>query len=73
MNKNQILGIIYVSVIVLCWGTIGSLVDYPLLKKDIYLAGSIGQYITFSSIGLLSTILGINLFPSFSKKFSDDT
>lgn len=62
MNKQTLFGIVYVSIWIIIWGTVGSLIDYPLLQKDVYLPGSIGQLITFSLTGLTSTILSIYLF-----------
>ncbi len=71
MIKKQILGVGYVSLLIVIWGTFGSLVDYPLLQRKIYIAGSIGQYVTFSTVGFLCTLLGVFLFPRFIKIFSD--
>ena len=72
MNKKQIYGIIYVSVWVLIWGTIGSLVDYPLLQKGVYLAGTIGQYITFVLTGLVSSLIAIYYFPKIMNADSEN-
>ena len=63
MTKKTLLGISYVSIWVLIWGTVGSLIDFPLLQADIYLAGSLGQITTFILTGVISIVLGIWLFP----------
>jgi len=62
MDKSLLIGILYVSVWVLIWGTLGSLIDYPLLQQNVYSAGSFGQYITFSLSGVASVILGVFFF-----------
>ena len=68
MNKNLI-GVLYVSTWVIIWGTIGSLIDYPLLKLNVYLAGSIGQLTTFSLTAFVSLLIAIKIFPSAKKIF----
>ena len=68
MGKKQILGIAYVSVWVIIWGTIGSLIDYPLLQANIYSAGTFGQYITFSIVAFLSILSAIFLFEKIMVK-----
>ena len=56
-KKSQpIKAILYISVWVIIWGTIGSLVDFPLYKNKIYLEGSIYQYITFTITAIISII-----------------
>ena len=40
-KSNPIKAILYVSVWVIIWGTLGSFNDYPLYKNKIYLEGSI--------------------------------
>ena len=47
---------LYISAWVIIWGTIGSLIDYPLYKNKIYLEGSIYQYITFITTAVISII-----------------
>tara|TARA_Y100001968_G_scaffold27943_1_gene21731 strand:+ start:694 stop:903 length:210 start_codon:yes stop_codon:yes gene_type:complete len=61
--KKQFLGIAYVSAWVLIWGTIGSLIDYPLLQSSVYDAGSLGQYSTFSLTAFISIILALIIYP----------
>jgi hypothetical protein len=56
---------LYISVWVIIWGTLGSLIDYPLYKNKIYLEGSIYQYLTFS----ITAIISILCAKFFYKKF----
>ncbi len=72
MSKKDWLGIAYVSILVMVWGTVGSVIDYPLLQKNIYQPGSFGQISTFLIIGIVFTILGIILFPKFIESFHKD-
>jgi len=44
-KSNPIKVFLYISVWVIIWGTVGSLVDFPLYKNKIYLEGSIYQYL----------------------------
>ena len=60
-KSNPIKGILYISVWVIIWGTLGSFIDYPLYKNHIYQEGSIYQYLTFT-ISALITILAANFF-----------
>ncbi len=69
MNKKYVVGFIYVSICILAWGTLGSLVDYPLLQQDIYQPGSLGQLTTFLVVGILTTIISIILFKKLPKSF----
>ncbi len=48
--------ILYISAWVMIWGTLGSLIDYPLYKNNIYLEGSIYQYLTFTITAIISII-----------------
>ncbi len=63
MQKKDWFGIIYVSLWVIVWGSIGSFIDYPLLQLKIYIAGSIGQISTFIITGLISTCVAIFVYP----------
>ena len=63
MTRNDWFGIVYVSVLVMIWGTVGSLVDLPFLNSKVYLAGSLGQVTTFVVTALLTTILGVWIYP----------
>jgi len=55
-KTNPIKVFLYISVWVIIWGTLGSLIDYPLYKNKIYLEGSIYQYLTFTITGIISFI-----------------
>ncbi len=68
MNKKKIVGISYVSVWIIIWGTIGSLIDFYFLQNT-YLPGSLGQYSTFIITAIISSIVAINIFPAINKKF----
>ena len=47
---------LYISAWVIIWGTLGSFIDYPLYKNNIYLEGSIYQYLTFIITALVSIL-----------------
>ena len=55
-KSNPIKVFLYISVWVIIWGTIGSLVDFPLYKNKFYLEGSIYQYLTFTVTAIISII-----------------
>ena len=55
-KSNPIKTILYISVWVIIWGTIGSLVDFPLYKNKIYSEGSIYQYLTFTVTAIISIL-----------------
>ena len=55
-KSNPIKSILYISVWVIIWGTLGSFIDYPLYKNKIYLEGSIYQYLTFPIRAVISVI-----------------
>tara|TARA_B100000073_G_C23712155_1_gene564607 strand:+ start:1215 stop:1418 length:204 start_codon:yes stop_codon:yes gene_type:complete len=65
MENKNIKIILYISLWVIIWGTVASLIDYPLLKQGVYSEGAIGQYLTFSLTAVIS-IIGAR---KFSKKF----
>ena len=48
--------VLYISAWVIIWGTLGSFIDYPLYKNNIYLEGSIYQYLTFIITALVSIV-----------------
>ena len=52
---------LYISVWVIIWGTVGSLVDFPLYKNKIYSEGSIYQYLTFTVTAII-VILSAKFF-----------
>ena len=47
---------LYVSAWVIIWGTLGSFIDYPLYKNNIYMEGSIYQYLTFIITAFISIL-----------------
>ena len=55
-KSNPIKLILYISIWVIIWGTLGSLIDYPLYKNKIYLEGTIYQYLTFTITAILSKL-----------------
>mgnify|MGYP001308419589 CR=1 FL=1 len=64
-NKNKSLKIfLYISTWVIVWGSIASLIDFPLLKNGLYSEGEIGQYITFSITALISILGAQKIFKS---------
>ena len=64
-KSNPIKVILYISIWVIIWGTLGSFIDYPLYKNKIYSEGSIYQYLTFAITAVIS-IIGAKFL---SKKF----
>ena len=55
-KSNPIKVFLYISVWVIIWGTLGSLIDYPLYKNKVYLEGSIYQFLTFTITAIISII-----------------
>ncbi len=64
-EKKPLKTFLYISVWVMIWGSIASLIDFPLLKQGIYLEVTIGQYITFSSTGFLSILIAKRFYKNF--------
>ena len=64
-KSNTIKVILYISVWVIIWGTLGSLIDYPLYKNKIYLEGSIYQYLTFTITAMISIICANFFYKKF--------
>ena len=48
--------VLYISTWVIIWGTLGSLIDYPLYTNKIYLEGSVYQYLTFIITAMISIL-----------------
>ncbi len=69
--RKQLIGFAYVSIWVVIWGTIGSLIDYPLLQSNIYLPGSIGQITTFALTACFSIVLAVLIFPTLNSKLNE--
>ncbi len=55
-QSNSIKIFLYISAWVIIWGTLGSLIDYPLYKNNIYIEGSVYQYLTFTISAIISII-----------------
>ncbi len=64
-KSNPVKVILFVSLWVIIWGTLGSLIDYPLYKNKIYLEGSIYQYLTFTITAIISIISAKFLYKKF--------
>ena len=60
--NNRFKAILYVSVWVIIWGSIASLIDLPFLKNGIYSEGDLGQYFTFSITAMVSIIFAKKIF-----------
>ena len=58
--------ILYISVWVIIWGSIASLIDLPFLKNGIYSEGDLGQYVTFSLTAMIAIILAKNTYNKFN-------
>ena len=61
-TKNKFKIFLYISVWVIIWGSIASLIDLPFLNNGIYSEGDIGQYLTFSFTAMISIISAKNIF-----------
>ena len=60
--NNKFKVFLYISIWVIIWGSIASLIDLPFLKNGIYSEGDLGQYITFSLTAMISIITAKNIF-----------
>tara|TARA_B100001115_G_C15693827_1_gene336071 strand:- start:445 stop:654 length:210 start_codon:yes stop_codon:yes gene_type:complete len=60
--NNRFKAVLYVSVWVIIWGSIASLIDLPFLKNGIYSEGDLGQYFTFSITAMVSIIFAKKIF-----------
>lgn len=63
--NNKFKVFLYISVWVIVWGSVASLIDFPLLKNGIYNEGDLGQYLTFSLTALISIVLAKNTAKNF--------
>ena len=61
-TTNKLRVILYISVWVIIWGSIASLIDLPFLKNGFYSEGDLGQYITFSLTAMVSVICAKYIF-----------
>ena len=60
--NNKFKVFLYISIWVIIWGSIASLIDLPFLKNGIYNEGDLGQYLTFSFTAMISVITAKNIF-----------
>ena len=58
-------GVLYVSVWVVLWGTVASLIDWVLLAGEVYGPGSFGQASTFIAYGAATVVLAVRLSGRF--------
>tara|TARA_Y100000589_G_scaffold283319_1_gene281337 strand:+ start:7164 stop:7373 length:210 start_codon:yes stop_codon:yes gene_type:complete len=65
-KKKNIKIILYISVWVIIWGSIASLIDLPFLKNGIYNEGEIGQYLTFSITAAISVFSASKIFKNLN-------
>ena len=61
-TNKKIKVFLYISIWVIIWGSIASLIDLPFLKNGIYNEGDLGQYFTFSFTAMISIISAKNIF-----------
>ena len=61
-TNNKLKVILYISVWVIIWGSVASLVDLPFLQNGIYSEGDLGQYFTFSFTAMIALISAKNIF-----------
>ena len=61
-NNNKFKVFLYISIWVIVWGSVASLIDLPFLKNGIYSEGDLGQYLTFSLTAMISIISAKNIF-----------
>ena len=57
-KSNSLKVFLYISAWVIIWGTVGSFIDYPLYKNNIYAEGSLYQYLTFIITAIISIFGG---------------
>ena len=61
-------GVAYVSVWVVIWGTVASLMDWMLLTGEVYETASTGQAVTFIAYGAATVVLATR----FSGRFLEE-
>ena len=61
-TNNKVKIFLYISVWVIIWGSIASLIDLPFLKNGIYGEGDLGQYVTFSLTAMIAIIFSKKIF-----------
>jgi|TARA_Y200000002_G_scaffold118874_1_gene97320 hypothetical protein len=63
--NSTLRGVVYVSVWVVIWGTVASLMDWLLLAGEVYGTGSSGQAVTFIAYAAATVVLATR----FSDRF----
>lgn len=63
--NSTLRGVVYVSVWVVIWGTVASLMDWLLLAGEVYETGSSGQAVTFIAYAAATVVLATR----FSDRF----
>jgi len=66
--NSTVRGIVNVSVCVVVWGTVASLMDWMLLVEEVYSEGTSGQLFTFIAYGAATVVLATR----FSSRFLGD-
>ena len=61
-NNSKFKVFLYISIWVIVWGSVASLIDLPFLKNGIYSEGDLGQYLTFSFTAMIAIISAKNIF-----------
>ena len=61
-TNKKIKVFLYISIWVIIWGSIASLIDLPFLKNGIYSEGDLGQYVTFSLTAMIAIIFSKKIF-----------
>ena len=61
-TNNNLKVFLYISVWVIIWGSIASLIDLPFLKNGIYNEGDLGQYLTFSFTAVIAIVSAKNIY-----------
>ena len=64
--NNKFKVFLYISIWVIIWGSIASLIDLPFLKNGIYSEGDLGQYLTFSFTAIIAIVSAKNIFSKIS-------
>ena len=65
-TNNKFKVFLYISIWVIIWGSIASLIDLPFLKNGIYSEGELGQYLTFSFTAIIAIVSAKNIFSKIS-------
>jgi TM2 domain-containing membrane protein YozV len=63
--NSTVRGIVYVSVCVVVWGTVASLMDWMLLVEEVYTEGTSGQLFTVHRVWAATVVLATR----FSSRF----